>query len=167
MTLIRSASYGNLSQCAKFALNDCLDQDGNRTEPNCGPDRKWQHWEDYRDVASARGCNNAECLCKQPYFDATFAVAFDAGERYCGMWISYDAQPNEDYEAMQNVLAMYCAAANYPPKEWWLRLTGLPPGSNQLNQSNHSDQTNGSITININGGTPNSTAEPNQGGKIP
>jgi hypothetical protein len=68
-------------------------------------------------------------LCKKENFDEAFAVAYKAGERYCQMWLSTQALPNEEYEAMQNVFAMYCASEGFPPKEWWLRLIGNPPAS--------------------------------------
>lgn len=127
---ITSDGYKNLTDCAKFALNGCLDEDGNRTESNCGPTSKPARWEDYRGVAYARQCKTPECLCKSPKFDASFAVAYDAGETYCGMWVSVEALRNQEYEDMQNVFATFCASVGFPPKNWTLRVTGYAPGSN-------------------------------------
>jgi hypothetical protein len=134
--LITSDGYQNLTDCARFALNSCLDVNGNRTEAHCGPVRKWEHWDEYRGVAAQRKCTTSECLCKKEAFDASFAVVYEVGERYCGMFLSTQAVPNLEYEAMQNVFAMYCASEGYPPKDWWLRLIGVPPGSNQTNLDN-------------------------------
>ena len=141
---ITSEGYANLSDCAKFVLNGCLSDVGVRDEPNCGPIRKWEHWEEYQGLASQRECDTSECLCKPPKFDASFAVAYDAGERYCGMRLSTEALPNEEYDDMQNVFAMYCASEGYPPKDWFLTLVGQPPGSNEsISGSNQTERNDG------------------------
>ncbi|KAH7108691.1 hypothetical protein B0J11DRAFT_573894 [Dendryphion nanum] len=145
------SGYSNLTDCAKFSLNGCLNEDGIRNEQNCGPIRKWTRWEEYQGVAAQRQCKTAECLCKQPKFDATFAVAYEAGERFCGMSISTKALPIEEYERMQNVLATYCAAEGYPPKDWFLAIRGAPPGTN-LTNSNPPMQANTTSSIKPEGG---------------
>lgn len=141
ITLITAEGYSNLTECAKFALNGCLNEDGVRNETNCGPARQWEHWEDYRGVAAQRQCSKADCLCKKENFDASFAVAYEAGERYCGMWLSTQALPNEEYEDMQNVFAMYCTGEGFPPKDWWLRIVGNPPASVSNETSPKSNET--------------------------
>ncbi|KAH7383200.1 hypothetical protein BKA66DRAFT_549462 [Pyrenochaeta sp. MPI-SDFR-AT-0127] len=133
VTLITAEGYDNLTACAKFALNGCLNENGVRDEANCGPAHEWENWERYRGVAEQRQCKTSECICKQPKFDASFAVAFDAGESYCGMYLSTEARPNIEYEKMQNVLATYCASEGYVPKEWVMVLTGLARASNDTN----------------------------------
>ncbi|KAF2108253.1 hypothetical protein BDV96DRAFT_653142 [Lophiotrema nucula] len=136
-TFITGANYQSLSACAKFVLNGCTSTNGDTLEDDCGPVRKWQYWEDYNGVAAERRCTTAECLCNQTNFDETFSIAYSAGEKYCNMSVSTESLPNEDYEAMQAVLATYCAAATYPPRTWSLRLVGLARPSNSTNETGH------------------------------
>ncbi|KAF2004884.1 hypothetical protein P154DRAFT_21442 [Amniculicola lignicola CBS 123094] len=141
ITRVTADGYDALTECAKFALNGCLDEDGNRTETKCNPINKPEHWEEYRGLAAQRQCTTPECLCKTPDFNATFATLYEAGARYCGMVLSTQALPIPEYDAMQDVLAMYCASVGYPPKSWWLRLVGSPRGSNESNETeNNSTQ---------------------------
>lgn len=137
VTLIMAEGYANLTDCAKFALNGCLNENGVRDEADCGPAHKWENWEKYRGVAAQRQCESSECICRKLKFDASFAVAFDAGESYCGMYLSTEARPNIEYEKMQNVLAMYCASEGYVPKEWVIQLMGLVRGSNETNSNSN------------------------------
>jgi hypothetical protein len=107
-------------------LNGCLDENGDRTEPDCGPINELEHWEDYRGVAAQRQCEDANCLCKKPLFNTTLSIASNAAEEYCNVYISSKGLGNDKWEAMANVLANFCAAALNPPKDWWIEVVGVP-----------------------------------------
>ena len=115
---ITSPNYPNITDCAKFVLNGCLNENGTRTEPNCGPREKPSNWDQYRGVADQRNCTTHECLCRGPNFNISFAVAYDAGVRFCAMRPSTASLPNPEVDDMMNVLAGDCTSYNYPPRHY-------------------------------------------------
>jgi hypothetical protein len=131
-----SEGYSDLTPCAKFVLNGCLNENGTRNEPHCEPFYKLDQWEKYQGVAAQRQCETSECLCKPPGFNTSFGVAYQTGVQYCGMFLSTAALKNQEYEDMQNVFATYCASEGYPPKDWILRLVGLHPGNSTGTRNN-------------------------------
>lgn len=135
--------YANLTPCAKFVLNGCLNENGTRNELKCEPFHKLDQWEKYRGIAAQRQCKTSECLCKPPSFNTSFAVAYQTGVQYCGMFLSTAAVKNQEYEDMQNVFATYCASEGYPPKDWILRLIGLRPGNNTDTRASGMNDENG------------------------
>ncbi|KAH8679657.1 hypothetical protein BGZ60DRAFT_524868 [Tricladium varicosporioides] len=127
--IITSAGYPNTTQCAKFVMNGCVDENGIRNEPNCGPRKKSPNWEAYKGVADQRNCTTPECLCSGPNFDLTFGTAYDAGIRFCGMRPSTASLPNPELDDMMNVIATDCASYSYPPRNYTYHYSGKPPGS--------------------------------------
>ncbi|KAF2502275.1 hypothetical protein BU16DRAFT_3884 [Lophium mytilinum] len=121
----------NLTACAKFVLNACLDADGNRTETNCGPMNHLPNWALYKGVADARHCKTSDCLCNTTTgnFDATFDLTYNSSVDYCGMHMSTSVDPDAAYADMMGALATFCAGQKYPPHVWAIPVVGVDPNS--------------------------------------
>ncbi|KAF2838684.1 hypothetical protein M501DRAFT_1031753 [Patellaria atrata CBS 101060] len=126
---ITAEGYPNITDCARFVLNGCLNEDGIRDEPDCNPSKRTPSWEEYRGVAEQQDCTTPECICRGPNFDVSFGVAYDAGIEFCAMRPSTRALPNPQVDDMMNVLAEYCTGHGYPQRNYTYTYTGQPPGS--------------------------------------
>jgi len=127
---ITGPGYDNLTDCAKWCLNNCRDANGTQNEANCGTTYYPPGWADYRGLAADQDCSTADCLCGDGNFDSAISKLIESSREFCGMPVSTPQAPFPPYDDMQDVFVNYCLRLGYAHHNYTAVIVGTPATGN-------------------------------------
>jgi len=122
---ITPPSYGDLNNgCSRFVLNGCRDGYGNYDEPNCGPFKTPNGWQQYKGLSHALGACTAFDICAGSLYFIALSAAYNASSTFCNYKPSANGSVDNNWDQVLGAVSDYCAQAGLGQSDWQYHVVG-------------------------------------------